>query len=191
MNIIVGLGNPGSKYAGTRHNIGFYILDHIARQHGLVFSESKWKALVAKGELWGNQVILVKPQTYMNESGMAVAPVASYYRVNPQQIVVIHDDLDLEPAQLKLVVNRGAGGHNGISSLITHLGSKDFIRLRVGIGRPLNQMPVSNFVLSRFAEQEQTAIDGNLAAITAFIRMIFDDGPLKTMSIVNASPKPL
>ncbi len=189
MNIIVGLGDPGSKYAGTRHNIGFYVLDYIAREHGLHFTESKWKALVAKGQLWGNQVLLVKPDTFMNESGMAVGPIASYYKVDPQQIVVIHDDLDLDPAQLKLVVNRGAGGHNGITSLISHLGSKDFVRLRVGIGRPQSLMPVSNFVLSRFTAEEMAAIEDNISDIAEFVRMIFDDGPLKTMSIVNALPK--
>jgi len=188
MRLIVGLGNPGDSYQGTRHNIGFQALDALADEHHVAFVDSKWQAEIAKTMLWGQPVILVKPLTYMNESGRPVGQIASYYRVQPADIIVLHDDLDLALARIKVVVDRGAGGHNGIISLITHLGSRQFVRIRIGIGRPNPSVPVKNFVLARFLPEEQTAVHQQMATIHQVIRLILDKGPLSAMSMVN-SPK--
>lgn len=185
MRLIVGLGNPGSLYQGTRHNIGFQVLDALAAAHQVSFTESKWQAKIAKCTLWGQAVILVKPETYMNESGRAVGPLAAYYRVQPQDIIVLHDDLDLDLARIKVVCSRGAGGHNGILSLITHLGNRDFVRIRLGIGRPDPAIPVKNFVLARFLPAEQAEVLHKMDAIHQAIRLILEDGPTAAMSSIN------
>ena len=185
MRLIVGLGNPGDSYQGTRHNIGFQVLDSLADEYHVSFAESKWQAKIAKCTLWGQPVILVKPETYMNESGRAVGQIASYYCVLPQDIIVLHDDLDLALARIKVVCSRGAGGHNGILSLITHLGSRDFVRIRLGIGRPESSMPVKNFVLARFLPEEQAIVFKQMDTIQQAIRLILEKGPLLAMSMVN------
>lgn len=186
MRLIVGLGNPGESYQGTRHNIGFQALDSLAETHHVSFTESKWQAKTAKGTLWGQPVILAKPETYMNESGRAVGQIASYYRISPQDIIVLHDDLDLALARIKVVCSRGAGGHNGILSLITHLGSRDFVRIRLGIGRPDPTMPVKNFVLARFLPEEQSIVHNQMGTIHQIIRLILEKGPLLAMSMINS-----
>jgi peptidyl-tRNA hydrolase, PTH1 family len=186
MHLIVGLGNPGATYQGTRHNIGFQALDRLAEEYHVSFSDAKWQAQVAKASFGGNAVLLVKPQTYMNESGRAVGAIAAYYRTPPENIIVVHDDLDLALGRIKVVVGRGAGGHNGIISLISHLQSNNFVRIRVGIGRPDSMVPVRNFVLTRFTNEEQSLIDGEMAAVRQAIQLIFDRGPLAAMSMVNS-----
>ena len=186
MRLIVGLGNPGESYQGTRHNIGFQGLDALADEHHVALTDCKWQAKIGKGSLWGQPVILVKPETYMNESGRAVGPIASYYRVSPQDILVLHDDLDLALGRIKVVSSRGAGGHNGILSLITHLGSRDFVRIRLGIGRPDPSIPVKNFVLARFLLEEQAVVLGQMDTIRQVIRLILEKGPLSAMSIINS-----
>lgn len=185
MRLIVGLGNPGANYQGTRHNIGFQVLDLLASEHNVSFADSKWQAKVAKCTLWGQHVILVKPETYMNESGRAVGAIASYYRVPPEDIVVLHDDLDLPLARIKVVCSRGAGGHNGILSLMSHLDSRDFVRIRLGIGRPDPSVPVKNFVLARFLPEEQGIVLQQMGTIYQVIRMVLEKGPVAAMSLVN------
>ncbi len=186
MRLIVGLGNPGDTYQGTRHNIGFQVLDALADQRHVFFAESKWQAKIAKANLWGQPVILVKPETYMNESGRAVGQIASYYHVEPQDIIVLHDDLDLALARIKVVCDRGAGGHNGILSLITHLNSRQFVRVRIGIGRPEPAIAVKNFVLARFLPDEQVVVSQQMDTIHQAIRLILENGHLSAMSIVNS-----
>lgn len=185
MQLIVGLGNPGAKYEGTRHNIGFQVLDYLAENNNLRFSDSKWRARVVKANLWGKSLLLVKPETFMNESGIAVGRIAGYYRVAIQDVIVIHDDLDLEVARVKIVVNRGAGGHNGIASLISHLGGREFPRVRVGIGRPPKEIPASEFVLARFNSAEQKIIAEKLSEIAHDIKLIVENGPVAAMGLVN------
>jgi PTH1 family peptidyl-tRNA hydrolase len=185
MRLIVGLGNPGATYQGTRHNIGFQALDYLADKHLVSFAESQWQANIAKTKLWGETVLLVKPETYMNESGRAVSPIAAYHRIPPHDIIVLHDDLDMEFARIKVAVNRGAGGHKGLESLITHLGSRDFVRIRIGIGRPDASVPIKDFVLSLFTPEEQDAVSRQLDLIHEAIRLLLDQGSLKAMSIVN------
>lgn len=187
MHLIVGLGNPGDAYQGTRHNIGFQVLDSLADEHNISFVDSKWQAKVAKAVLWGHPVILAKPETYMNESGRAVGPIASYYRILPQDVIVLHDDLDLPLARIKVVCSRGPGGHNGIISLIAHLNSRDFVRVRLGIGRPDPAVPVKNFVLARFLPEEQAVVSRQFDFIKQSVRLILDKGHLSAMAVVNST----
>ena len=185
MRLIVGLGNPGDAYHGTRHNIGFQVLDVLANQHHVSFAESKWQALTAKVDLWGQPLMLVKPETYMNESGRAVAQIAAYYHVQPLDIVVLHDDLDLPLARIKVVCDRGAGGHNGILSLIAHLHSRHFVRVRIGIGRPEPAMPVRDFVLGRFQPAEQALVSQQMDTFHQALRLILEKGYLSAMATLN------
>jgi PTH1 family peptidyl-tRNA hydrolase len=185
MRLIVGLGNPGDKYRGTRHNIGFQVLDYLAEQSGLQFSGSKWQAKVLKTMLWGESLVLVKPETFMNNSGLAVGMISSYYRVASKDVIAVHDDLDLDLGRVKLVVNRGAGGHNGIASLIQHLGDKEFSRLRVGIGRPPGKMPASDFVLGRFNSTEREIFAEKIPEICSDLRLIVEEGALSAMGLIN------
>lgn len=185
MRLIVGLGNPGSTYQNTRHNVGFQALDYLAEEHRVPFASSQWRARIAKATLWGESVILVKPETYMNESGRAVGPLAAYHRILPQDIIVLHDDLDLDLARIKVVVNRGTGGHNGLESLVAHLGSRDFVRIRIGIGRPDAAVPIKDYVLSRFSPEEREAVSRQMSTVQEVIRLILGQGPLAAMSFIN------
>ena len=189
MQLIVGLGNPGVKYKGTRHNIGFQVLDYLAEQNNLCFADSKWRAQVVKANFWSESLLLVKPETFMNESGIAVGRIASYYRVAIQDVIVVHDDLDLDLARVKIVVNRGAGGHNGIASLISHLGGKEFTRVRVGIGRPPREMPTSDFVLAKFNSVERAIIVEKVDEVIQDIKLIVEQGPLAAMGLINRTGK--
>jgi len=186
MYMIVGLGNPGERYHGTRHNIGFHVLDQLAERRRTSFAASQWQAVTVTVDLWGVPVVLVKPLTYMNESGKAVRQMADSYQIQPHQIIVIHDDLDLELARIKVAVNRGAGGHNGILSLISQLNRRDFTRVRIGIGRPEPSIPIVDYVLSRFHPWEQEAILQQMGSIEEAIRLILVKGPLAAMAIVNS-----
>ncbi len=185
MRLLVGLGNPGVQYQGSRHNIGFQVLDYLAGENSLSFSGSKWSAQVLKTMLWGESFLLVKPETYMNNSGLAVGMISTYYRVASEDIIVVHDDLDLDLARVKVVVNRGAGGHNGIASLISHLGNKNFARVRVGIGRPPGKMAVSDFVLGKFNSDERDVIMDRIPQICQDIRLIAEDGITRAMGEIN------
>ena len=189
MHLVVGLGNPGETYVGTRHNVGFQAVDYLAESRGLTFGESKWPAKIAKGTLGGEPVILVKPDTYMNESGRAVGPLAAYYRVPPGRIIVLHDDLDLTLSRIMVVVNRGAGGHNGIGSLIDHLGGREFVRVRIGVGRPEGAMPVKNFVLARFQPQERELMLARMPSIAEAVCLVLERGVLAAMAAVNGQSK--
>ena len=158
--LIVGLGNPGPQYERTRHNAGFIALDFFAQEHGLGFSQEKWQGVFCRTRLAGERLILVKPQTFMNKSGECVVRFADFYKINPKNILVVHDDLDLPPNRLKVVARGGAGGHNGIRSIIQHLGTSEFSRLKLGIGRPERNeqgqgIPVERYVLSSFGEAGQ------------------------------------
>lgn len=157
MKIIIGLGNPTVKYENTRHNVGFKVMDGIAQNAGLSFAmESKFKAEIAKG-LWDSeQVLLVKPQTFMNLSGEALALIMGYFKVEVADILIVYDDLSLDMGMLRFRANGSDGGHNGIKSIIKSLGgSKDFARLKVGIGPQPPYMPSEKFVLGEFTSQEQ------------------------------------
>lgn len=165
MKMIVGLGNPGAKYTETKHNIGFLTVEEFAWQHGLAFNKAKFESVYAEGFVGTEKVLLIKPQTYMNDSGRAVRPLMDYFNVEPDDLVVIHDDLDLSPGTVRLRQKGGSGGHNGIKSLIEYLGTKDFNRIRIGIGRPYPNQTVIQHVLSNFPKDVQP--DMEIAVKTA------------------------
>lgn len=173
MYLLVGLGNPGSQYQRTRHNIGFMALDLLGAHLRLDFTSSKWQAITAKGVWDDKKIMLVKPQTFMNLSGDPVSAITNYFNIDMAKIIVIHDDLDLPCGQLKLAINRGPGGHNGLRSLNARLGSIAYSRLRFGIGRPTPHMPVDRYVLSKFSAAEEdvvsSALDTSLHALHLFI----------------------
>ncbi|MFO7173093.1 MAG: aminoacyl-tRNA hydrolase [Bacillota bacterium] len=156
--IVAGLGNPGERYAYTRHNTGFMVVDTYARKQGLAVSKSGHQALYAELRVGEHRVVLLKPQTYMNLSGQSVAAAARWYKVEPQQVLVIYDDLDLPLGTLRLRLKGSSGGHNGVRSIIEHLGTEEFPRIRVGIGRPAAGESVVDWVLSPFTEEEKPVI---------------------------------
>lgn len=153
--LIVGLGNPGRKHAGNRHNVGFHVVDSLAVADNLLFDQQRNRAHLAHGQVEGVRVTLAKPQTYMNLSGEAVSALARFYKVRSERILVIFDDLDLSLGSLRLRLKGGAGGHKGMASIIAHLNSHDFPRMRIGIGRPPGRMPPEAYVLQDFTDNEK------------------------------------
>jgi PTH1 family peptidyl-tRNA hydrolase len=172
--MVVGLGNPGRAYAGNRHNVGFHCLDALAEAHGLVFDKTQLNARLAMGSVVGQRAILVKPQTYVNSSGEAVGAVARFYKVVPEDVIVIYDDLDLPQGTIRLRPRGSSGGHNGIKSIIDHLGTQNFPRVRVGIGRPPGRMAPKDYVLQDMGGEERAYMrevcDRVVAALGTYIR---------------------
>lgn len=157
--VIVGLGNPGAKYENTLHNAGYMVVDEIARQQGVTFKQHKSPNLVAEFKTgYGTQmkkVVLAKACSYMNESGGPVSALLKFYKVAPENLLVIHDELDIDKYSLRMKIGGGEGGHNGLKSISRSLGTKDYMRLRYGIGRPAGRTPVVDFVLSNFPKKEE------------------------------------
>jgi PTH1 family peptidyl-tRNA hydrolase len=164
MHIVAGLGNPGAKYENNRHNVGFMAADAIARRHSFSPWTKKFQALVAEGRIGDERVLLVKPQTYMNESGRSVGEAMRFHKVEPSSLTVLYDELDLAPAKVRVKVGGGAGGHNGIRSIDTHCG-KDYRRVRIGIGHPGVKEFVHRHVLGDFAKVDAEWLDPMLDAI--------------------------
>lgn len=154
MRLLVGLGNPGPRYAGNRHNIGFMAVDAIARRHGFPPWRRRFHGVATEGPLGGERVMLLLPETYMNESGRAVLEAAQFYKIGLDDVVVLHDELDLPPGKVRLKTGGGAAGHNGLRSIGAHLGN-DFRRVRIGIGHPGVKEMVQNYVLQDFAKAER------------------------------------
>ncbi|WP_108672128.1 aminoacyl-tRNA hydrolase [Peribacillus acanthi] len=154
MKIIIGLGNPGKQYDKTRHNIGFEVIDSLSKNWGIELDQAKHKGIYGVGHVNGEKVLLLKPLTYMNLSGESIGAVLDYFKEDIENIVVLYDDLDMPVGKIRLRQKGSAGGHNGIKSTIAHLGTQEFNRIRIGIGRPSNPMPISNYVLGRFTEEE-------------------------------------
>ena len=159
MYIIVGLGNPSKQYEGTRHNAGFMTLDVLADRYNIDISEKKHKALCGKGVIEGNKVVLLKPQTFMNLSGESVRAAADFYKVAPEEIIVIYDDISLEPGQLRVRKKGSAGGHNGMKNIIAHLGTQVFTLIRVGVGEKPAGMDLADYVLGRFSKGERELLE--------------------------------
>ena len=157
--LIVGLGNPGTKYEGTRHNIGFQLLDDLASIGRITLGASNFDGLCGTGVLWTRPVVLLKPQKYMNLSGHSVVKAAQFYRIPPKNIIVAHDEIEIAPGTVRLKRGGGHAGHNGLRSIDQQLGSKDYVRVRLGVGRPPEQGDVSNWVRSRFSKADQGVVD--------------------------------
>ena len=154
MKLIVGLGNPGREYELTRHNIGFMAIDELAKRWNISLNEQKFKGVFGAGFVNGEKVILLKPLTYMNLSGESIRPLMDYYKMDVEDFVVMYDDLDIPVGKLRLRMKGSAGGHNGVKSTISHLGTQEFQRIRMGIDRPKNGMKVVDYVLGRFTSEE-------------------------------------
>jgi len=184
--LIVGLGNPEPKYAANRHNVGFRCLDRLAALHGLSFERRQKHARVALGTLAGCAVVLAKPQTFMNESGRAVAELAAFYRVELERLLVVYDDIDLPLGTLRLRPDGGSGGHRGMRSIIEHLGQKTgFPRLRIGVGRPPGQMEAAAYVLQDFGAQELPVLDETLVRAVRAIELWLSAGIEAAMNYAN------
>ena len=189
MFLIVGLGNPGEKYQHHRHNVGFQVLAELARRHQLTFSGKRAQARIAEGHIAGQRVVLARPQTFMNESGRAVAPLVQWYKIDPQtDVLVIFDDLDLPFATVRMRAKGSAGGQRGMQSIIQQLGTQNIARVRCGIGRPPPGWEVPNFVLSPWNAAEREVVpaiyDRAIQACEAFIR----DGISLAMNTINSAP---
>jgi peptidyl-tRNA hydrolase, PTH1 family len=182
--LIVGLGNPGKKHRQNRHNIGFMTVDRLAEQNGIALGKVQSKAVIGNGRIAGRNAILAKPQTYMNRSGDSVGPLANYYRIPEENVLVIYDELDLPFGTLRLRQGGGSGGHNGMKSIINHLG-QDFPRMRLGIGRPPGRMEPADFVLSDFRGQEVEIADELLDDAVSAVESYLADGIDQAMTKHN------
>lgn len=159
MKVIVGLGNPGREYGKTRHNVGFWVVDRLARELGIELKESKFKGLIGEGRVGQEKVILVKPLTYMNLSGECVIPLLHFYKIEPKEdLVVIFDDMDLPCGKIRLREKGSSGGHNGMKSIIAHLNTEQFKRIKIGIDRPQPGRKVPDYVLSPFAKEQEEEV---------------------------------
>ena len=189
MIIIAGLGNPGGKYDATRHNVGFHVIDTLAKDHGVQVNQKKFKSLYAEIRMGTEKVLLVKPQTYMNLSGESIGHWMRYYNLTPDQLLVVYDDMDFAPGEVRLRQKGSAGSHNGMKSIIQHLGSTDFPRLRVGIGKPLWQ-DAASYVLGRLTPEEiplmLEAIKTAAQASECFVK----EGLQQAMNQYNRKPEP-
>ena len=188
--LLVGLGNPGPDYHLTRHNVGFSCIDHLAAINGWRVDLPKMQGLVGQGRLRGNQLLLLKPQTYMNRSGGCVRSFLDYFKIPLEHLLVLHDDIDLAPGRIKMVARGGAGGHNGIRSLIQHLGTQDFARMKIGIGRPSvdaegRGQPVDKFVLSRMSEEEQHQLHERAGLVEEAAVLFVEQGIQVCMNRIN------
>lgn len=188
--LLVGLGNPGREYESTRHNIGFFYIDHLASLQGVRVETLKMQGLCGQLRAHGAHLLLVKPQTYMNRSGECVRSFVEYYKISEERLLVLHDDIDLPLGRIKLVSRGGAGGHNGIRSIMQHLGTQDFARMKIGIGRPgVNEQgegqPVDQFVLSRMSASELLVFDQRRALVEEAIRLFVSEGIGACMNRIN------
>lgn len=175
MWLFVGLGNPGSKYEDNRHNIGFMAMDQLAKDNHFPAFKSKFNGEITEGRFGGQKIALLKPTTFMNESGQSVGKAAKFYKIPPEKIIVFHDELDIAPFKTKMKQGGGAGGHNGIKSIDAHLGDKNYWRVRMGIGHPGDKNRVSGYVLNDFSKEEQKLLPEYLDAITRFADLLLDN----------------
>ena len=189
MKLIVGLGNPGAKYAHNRHNIGFMALDHIAGDHGFSPWKSRFQGLVSDGRLGATRVTLLKPQTFMNLSGQAVGEAMRYLKLDPSDVIVLHDELDLAPGKLRLKQGGGHAGHNGLRSLIQHIGD-GFARVRLGIGHPGHKDAVAGYVLRDFAKADEGWLDDLLRGISDGAEYLAKDDGGRFQNAVAARTAP-
>jgi PTH1 family peptidyl-tRNA hydrolase len=187
VQLIVGLGNPGPKYEQTRHNVGFVFVDALARAKGATFRpENKFHGDVCKLSLGGSDVWLLKPGTFMNLSGKAVAALARFYKLAPESVLVVHDELDIAPGQLRLKQGGGHGGHNGLRDIIAQLGSRDFYRLRIGIGHPGSSRDVTNYVLGKASGDDCQLIEHAIDDALHELPLILDGEWQKAMNHLHS-----
>ena len=185
MKLVVGLGNPGEGYARTRHNVGFLVADRVALALGAPFTVRKFAAELAEGRAGAERVVVMKPQTFMNHSGEAVGAALRFWKMGVDDLVVVHDDLELDPFRVQLKIGGGDGGHNGIKSVNAHVGDRDYARVRVGVGRPPPVMDPADYVLGTWKRADDAAVDEAVERAAEAARLCVELGPTKAMNQVN------
>ena len=184
MYIIAGLGNPGGKYEGTRHNVGFSVIDALAEAHDIRVDKKQFKGLTGRGVIAGQQVLLLKPLTYMNLSGESVRAAFDFYKPETDQVLVIFDDISLETGQLRIRKKGSSGGHNGVKSIIAHLGTTEFPRIKVGVGEP-KRGELVDFVLGHFHGEDAAVMKEAVKTAACAAEMFLEEGPEAAMNIYN------
>lgn len=184
MYVLAGLGNPGVRYDSTRHNVGFEVIDQFSRAHHIPVKKIKHKALIGEGRVAGVPVVLVKPQTYMNLSGESIQAVLHYYKVSLDRLVVVYDDIDMEVGTLRIRQQGGAGTHNGMRSLLSHLHSEGFPRVRMGVGKPTHG-ELADYVLGRFRPEEIPVMESAVLKAADALEAVVKDGIQKAMNLYN------
>jgi PTH1 family peptidyl-tRNA hydrolase len=190
MKLIVGLGNPGKEYAANRHNIGFLCLNYIAKSHRINLDKKQAKARIGTGTIAGNEVVLARPQTYMNLSGISVSQLILKYKIALDDLIVVHDDLDLPLGKIRIRKGSGPAGHNGIKSIIASVGTQDFIRVRVGISRPQTEEDnklesIVDYVLGDFSEEEMKIVDETVRRVNDAVITLITEGLNAAMNKFN------
>lgn len=186
MYIIVGLGNPKTEYKNTRHNMGFDVIDVLADKYDINMDIKKHRAICGKGIINGQKVILAQPQTFMNLSGLSVADLVNYYKIDTAtELIVVYDDIDLDPGQIRVRKQGSAGGHNGMKSIIGAVNSQDFMRVRVGVGAKPKEYDLADYVLGHFTDEERKAVDAAIINATEAIGVILKDGIDQAMNLYN------
>jgi PTH1 family peptidyl-tRNA hydrolase len=184
--LIAGLGNPGLKYVDTRHNVGFEMLDVLAGAAGIRVSKIKFKSLIGEGKISGHSVILAKPQTFMNASGEAIRDIMQYYKIPPDRLIVIFDDVSLDTGRIRIRARGSAGGHTGMKNIIYHLGTEDFPRIRIGIGHPGKEEDLIDYVLDKFPKDEINTLIQTAKQIPEIVDSIISSGVESAMNKYNA-----
>ncbi len=188
IQIIVGLGNPGSRYEDTRHNAGFWFVDFLARRYGAAFKEDRrFQGELSRIQVEGREVRLLKPTTFMNRSGNSIRSLAAYLKVPPEAIMVVHDDLDLPVGTVRLKRGGGAGGHNGLKDVVAHLG-REFFRLRIGVGHPGHQNEVIDYVLNRPTREEEESILASIEEAADVMPILLGEGEQRAMNRLHTRP---
>lgn len=185
MFIIAGLGNPTKEYEGTRHNVGFQVIDQISKDYNISVDTKKHKALCGSGYIEGQKVLLLKPQTYMNLSGESLRAAVDFYKVDPEDIIVIFDDISLDVGQLRIRAKGSAGGHNGIKSIIAHLGTQEFMRIKVGVGEKPSGWDLADYVLGKFPKSDLPYVEDAVKDGSKAVSVIVQQGIDKAMNLYN------
>lgn len=186
MIVIAGLGNPTDKYRGTRHNVGFEAIDRIASDYGIAVETYKHKALCGKGIIAGQKVLLMKPQTFMNNSGEAVREAMDFYKINPEdELIVIYDDISLSEGRLRIRAKGSAGGHNGIKSIIAHTGTEKFKRIKIGVGEKPDKMDLADYVLGHFSQEDKKRIEEAVVNVSEAVGIMIEEGVNAAMNKYN------
>ena len=188
MKLVVGLGNPGAKYARTRHNVGFMVADEVAKRIGAEPASAKFEAAIAESKRFGKggeKVWVMKPETFMNRSGESIGPALRFWKAELGDLVVVHDDLELDAFRVQIKVGGGNGGHNGLKSLNAHLGGAEYCRVRVGVGRPPPVMDPADYVLGKFEQVNEAAVQASVDEAAAAVVMILEVGVAKAMNQFN------
>ena len=185
MYVVVGLGNPGKDYTKTRHNIGFNVVDLIAKRNNINLNKIKFQSVYGEGIIGGEKILLMKPQTFMNNSGISVRDVYQYYKIPIENIIVVVDDIDIDFSTVRIRAKGSAGSHNGLKSIINYLGNENFPRVKVGIGKKYENQDLASFVLSRFSPDEQEDINISLVTAAEAVESIIKDGINQAMNKYN------